>query len=85
MRLNDKTPARVALREYLKEITKPVGRPKLTWARLVYNNVRQYSGLDLNYNSEKSFFNDLFPTCADRKKWRNIVKHIMLQCGTDMY
>ena len=58
----------------------------MAWARLVYNsnNVRQYSGLDLNYNSEKSFFNDLFPICADRKKWRNIVKHIMLQCATSM-
>ena len=84
-RLNDNTPARVALREYLKDIPKPVGRPKLTWARLVYNNFQQYSGLDLNYNSEKSFFNDLFPICADRKKWRNIVKHIMLQCATNMY
>ena len=36
IRLNDKTPARGALREYLKDIPKPVGRPKLTWARLVY-------------------------------------------------
>ena len=84
-RLNDNTPARAALREYLKDIPKPVGRPKSTWARLVYNNVQQYSGLDLNYNSEKSFFNDLIPICADRKKWRNIVKHIMLQCATNMY
>ena len=84
-RLNDNTPARVALREYLKDIPKPVGRPKSTWARLVYNNFQQYSGLNLNYNSEKSFFNDLFPICADRKKWRNIVKHIMLQCATNMY
>ena len=52
LRLNVNTPARVALIEYLKEAPKPVGRPKLMWARLVYNNVGQYSDLDLNYNNE---------------------------------
>ena len=84
-RLDERTPARLALKEYLKEVRRPPGRPKLTWVKLVINNLQKYSDLNLNYVSENSTFNELFILCADRQKWRSIVKHIVLQCATNMY
>ena len=84
-RLNEKTPARKALDEYLKESRRPAGRPKLTWCKLVTENIEQYSNLQINFKSESSMFKDLIPICADRKRWKQTVKNIMLQSATDMF
>ena len=35
MRLDEKTPARVALKEYLTPMRRPVGRPALTWLKQI--------------------------------------------------
>ena len=85
IRLDEKTPARRALDEYLKESRKPTGRPKLTWGKLITKNIELYSDLIINNNSQISTFKDLIPICADRNRWRQTVKHIMLQSATDMY
>ena len=35
MRLDEKTPARIALKEYLTPMRRPVGRPALTWLKQI--------------------------------------------------
>ena len=42
MRLNEETPARRALREYLKVSKRPVRHPKLTWWSLVLSDIKKY-------------------------------------------
>ena len=85
MRLNEETPARRALDEYLKVSKRPVGHPKLTWWSLVLSDIKKYNNLNVNVESEVLLFRDLVKLCADRKAWRQAVKHIMLQCATGMY
>ena len=82
LRLDERTPARQALNKYFVEVVRPVGRPKLTWVRSVFNDVKTYSDLEINFGSEFLMFRDLVTICADRIKWRKIVKHIVLQSAT---
>ena len=85
MRLDDRTPARRAFNEYLKVVRRPQGRPKLTWGRLVYNDIKQFSNLNVNFDNEFSCFRDLTDICADRQRWRKIVGHNVAVCNVNMF
>lgn len=70
MRLDNKTPAKWALDKYLVETRKPQGRPRTTWWRMVLNDFKNSSGLDINFKSNRFFFKEI-----DRNKWKTFVKH----------
>ena len=59
-RLDDNPPARQALKEALRPVNKPQGRPKTTWLKLVRNNlidtgIQHYYSIDLvNLNDTHS-------------------------------
>ena len=83
LRLNINTPARKALNEFLKEDKKVQGGQKKTWLKIVLNDIRKNANLNLHRN-DKTAIERLIIICSDRKLWKNIVKHMMLQSATDM-
>ena len=77
LRLDENTPARIALREACKVVKGKIGRHKLTWIELVKKDFRG-SRLNLDVNDEKTFFNQLAAFCNDRIEWNKEIKHMML-------
>ena len=51
MRLPEETPARRSLKESLSEIKKKVGRPKLTWIKVIEKDLTSIN-INLNVNTE---------------------------------
>ena len=76
LRLHTETPARVALKEACRCIKKKPNR-KLTWIDLIKNDLKD-SSLVLNVQTNETFFNDLEIICADRERWRNEIRYMML-------
>ena len=68
LRLNEKTPARLALKEAERKVKKPKGGQKLTWMKLIGKDLEEYK----------------IPRCEaeslaqNRTAWRNLLSHQML-------
>ena len=77
LRLDPKTPAMRALREFIKESKRPKGRPKDTWLAMIKKCLKQ-NGLRIGFFSYESMIKDLEIICADRQNWKTIVKNIKL-------
>lgn len=58
MYFSGKNIAKQALDKYLVDTKKPQGRPRTTWCRTIVNEFKNNSGLDINFESERSFFKD---------------------------
>ena len=63
-RLDDNTPARQALKEALRSVNKPQGRPKITWLKLVRNNlmdagIQHYYSIDLVNLNDTHFHQEI--------------------------
>ena len=63
-RLHEDTPARRALRYALQDYKRKRGRPKLTWLKLVENQLRDVGDI-----------NELITLAQDRGQWDDIVKN----------
>ena len=67
LRLNEKTPARLALKEAERKVKKPKGGQKLTWIKLIGKDLEEYK----------------IPRCEsenfaqDRSAWRNLISRGM--------
>ena len=65
LRLNEKTPARLALKEVERKLKKPKGGQKLTWMKIIVEHLEEYK----------------IPRCEaetlaqDRTAWRNLISH----------
>ena len=68
MRMNQETPARLALREAQKPSKNPRGRPKTTWIKMMKTTLKEHLNLKWEEASEQA---------QDRDRWR------ALYCGGD--
>ena len=75
-RLDEDTPARLALKEACREVKKNIGRSKTTWIQTVKNDIRN-SGLLVNLDDDESFFNELGEICKDRLRWKHETKYML--------
>ena len=78
MRLNKKTPVRLALYESLKPVQRKRGRPCSTWIKIIEKDL---SLVDIKLNLNKTTPDETIATleglAEDRRKWRSLVKDIM--------
>ena len=75
MRLDEKTPARVALKEYLTPIRRPVGRPALTWLKQIETDLNATNvQLNLPKDSPEQIIITLEKITKDRSNWKRIIK-----------
>ena len=73
MRLHPETPARKALKEYLRKVKRPQGRPKTTWMQTVRQDLTSI-GIKLDLSKEEQTLKGLSDLTHDRKNWGGIVR-----------
>ena len=78
LRLDPDTPAKKALKEYLRKVDKPKGKQKTTWYDIVYKDIKVTSGLNIDFQDRIIATNELMKICEGRKEWNNIIKRMML-------
>ena len=83
LRLDAETPARKALQEYIRTVTKNQGGRKTTWFDIIKKELKNNKNLKLNYNNDKMMIEELIIICSDKKNWKNEIKYMMLNT-TDM-
>ena len=76
MRLHPEIPARKALKEYVRKMKRPQGRPKTTWMQTVRQNLVRI-GIKLDLSKEAQTWNRLSDLTHGRKNWRGIVKRVV--------
>ena len=64
MRMDQETPARKALQEFIKPGRRPVGRPKETWLSYV-RRILQTSVLGIDFLTDETMMRDLEIVCQD--------------------
>jgi len=78
MRLEEKTPVRQSLRETLTDAKKKIGRPCLTWMKVIEKDLAMVNvNLDLNKSTPDIILEKLVNLTKDRENWRKIVSYIM--------
>ena len=78
MRLDEKTPARVALKEYLTPMRRPVGRPALTWLKQIETDLNATNvQLNLSKDNPEQIIITLEKITKDRSNWRRIIRDAM--------
>ena len=77
-RLDETTPARKTLLEYLTDMKRKVGRPQLTWIKAIEKDLASV-GIDIDVYGEppERTVQTLVDLTESRKEWRNIVRDIM--------
>ena len=81
MRLDEETPARLALRQALKESRRPVGRPPHTWLKQIQEDL-----LTINiYINETNFEETLNSLAKNRKVWRDTVQNVMKRASSKAF
>ena len=79
MRLSNNTPAKLALKKYLEPKKKPSGKPKRTWIKQILEDIKNNSNIITHQKDERLEINELKEICGDRKRWRRVVRDMMLQ------
>ena len=78
MRLDERTPVRRSLRESLTDVRRKIGRPSLTWMRLIEKDLGSVNiNLGLSGSSPDIILRKLVELTEDRNKWRKIVRDII--------
>ena len=78
VRLDEKTPARVALKEYLSPMRIPVGRPALTWLNQIETDLNATNvQLNLSKDSHEQIIITLEKKHKDCSNWRIIIRDAM--------
>ena len=77
MRRDESTPVRIALEEALKPTDGKRGRPKNTWIKTIANDLSG-SNYGINISKPKEMLKKLVGITNDRKKWRDIVRELLL-------
>ena len=85
LRLDQETPVRKALNEACRKVNKIAGRHKLTWIELVRKDIDDIDkNLVSNSAEDNVFFKKLSEVCADKIRWRKIIKDYIMLNTTDM-
>ena len=82
LRLDQETPARIALTGACKSVKRNIGKHKLTWITLVRKDLNEI--FNLTNESDSSFFENISEICQDRANWRKIVIDYMMLNTTNM-
>ena len=78
MRLDEKTPAHVALKEYLTPMRRPVGRPELTWLKQIETDLNAINvQVNLTKDSPEQIIITLEKIANDGSNWRRIIRDAM--------
>ena len=73
LRLDEETPAKKALAEYLRKVKKKCGTRKTCWIDIIKSDF-QY----LNINDETKLLQHLNVVSGERKLWKTLTQHMML-------
>ena len=82
MRLEDDTPAKQALQEFLRPVKKPRGRPTTTWLKKISSDLSE-TNIQLNpknatpHTSADIKFENLKTKSSDRNQWRKQIRVVM--------
>ena len=76
MLLQPETPARKALKEDLRNVKRPQGRPKTTWMQTVRQDLGSL-GIELGLSRGAQTLDTLSRLTHDRKNWRGIVRRVV--------
>ena len=68
LRLDNETPAKQALQEFLRPVQKDRGRPPTTWWSIVKKDLNE---IGIKFKN----LNELERLASDRSSWRGLVKH----------
>ena len=69
MRLNEETPAKKAIREYLHIEKRKIGRPCTTWMATILKDFDNI-GINIDSKNPETAYNDLISLTKDRKNIR---------------
>ena len=78
MRLEDDTPAKQALQEFLRPVKKPRGRPTTTWLKKISSDLSE-TNIQLNPQNvtPQQIFENLKTKTSDRNQWRKQIRVVM--------
>ena len=78
MRLEDDTPAKQALQEFLRPVKKPRGRPTTTWLKKISSDLSE-TNIQLNPQNAtpQQIFENLKTKTSDRNQWRKQIRVVM--------
>ena len=83
LRLPENTPAKIALDRFIEKKQVPVGRPTSTWLKLVLNDIKKHSDINIGNDLQNNIKN-LTLICMDRKYWKTLVGSMMLRKSTSV-
>ena len=75
MRLDERTPAKIALHKFAEPQLSKVGRPKNTWLATIKRDFKEL----ILPNNNQEFITKLCEVASDRKEWKKVV---LRECGT---
>ena len=78
MRLEDDTPAKQTLQEFLRPVKKPRGRPTTTWLKKISSDLSE-TNIQLNPHNAtpQQIFENLKTKTSDRNQWRKQIRVVM--------
>ena len=78
MRLDERTPVRLSLKEALTDVRRKIGRPSATWIKVIEKYLESVNtNLELNKSTPETVLRKLVDLTEDRKKWRRTVRDII--------
>ena len=79
MRLDEGTPVRKAFQESLTDVKRKIGRPALTWTKVIEKDLASV-GIDIDVYGEppERTVEKLVELTGNRNEWRGIVRDIMV-------
>ena len=75
----EKIPLKIALKKYLEPTKKPKGKTKRTWIKQILEDIKNNSNIITHQKDERLEINKLKEICGDRKRWRRVIRDMMLQ------
>ena len=78
MRLDEQTPVRLSLTEALSNVHRKVGRPTLTWLKVIQKDLSLVNtNLDLDKSTTAEIIEKLIQLTENRMEWRRMIRDIM--------
>ncbi len=78
MRLDEQTPVRLSLTEALSDVHRKVGRPTLTWLKLIQKDLDLVNtNLNIDKTTPTEVINRLIKLTENRANWRRMIRDIM--------
>ena len=76
MRLDENTPAKQSIKEFLKVERNRRGRPSATWMSIIKKDLEGI-GINIDYTKPEDAYNKLINITHDRKSYNDKIKQLM--------